>query len=594
MKTVVLALGVLAIGCSMGAASQTQPDGSTSDSPGRCQITISTDPTDPPAAPATVVRATANDDQVGGVLTRNWKVTFEPNGANTNVDFTTLPPDGQQIEFLTPTAGDYHITLDDEPVFDCDQAPPLDVTAHDPQANVSVYRLQISPLPSANTPAQDKTIQVFGGGNATLPDFSLDAGIVAMGTVMSSSGAAIPAYLRFSSPGTRTPLIEAIAAADGTYTQRLRLAAYDVLVVPMVAGEPGQRFTGWMPGMPLKLDAGTSITGTVHGPTGAALANATVELHVDDVPTTVVTTQANGSFTAIGFPLANVNVEIVVTPPAGSPLPKLSGTSMAWNTLAPLTINYAANLATPVNVAGVHVHRQGAAAPNADVVIAGTIATGGTVNGTAIAGVVHVAATTNASGDLPAGTQAPAAVLSLVATVVVNIGGTPVPQLGVGAFDLTGTLPGTVDTGAPINAPGTVRDHTGATLDHVVIDATPSGALASAGGAVVHAITASNGTYNLSLASGGHYVVRMRDPAGRGAPLDLADVTAPTLPATSTLATALAISGSASTNGQPVVDASVQIMCTMCSGIDATRPLAEGSTDSSGLFTVAVADPGTM
>ena len=586
MKAIVIALASFAIGCASNTSGAAGGDGGTSDSPGGCQITISTDPTDPAAGPGTVVRATANDNQLNGVPARIWHVVFDPHGLNTPVDFTTLPPDGQQIEFPAPTAGDYHITLDDEPAINCDQAAPLDVTVHDPQANVSLYRLQVSPLPTDHTPAQDKIIQVFGGAGATLPVFALDAGTDAMGTVLASSGAGLQAYLRFSSPATRTPLIEAITAADGTYTQRLRFAAYDVLVVPMVAGEPGQRFTGWMPGLPLQLAAATTITGTVHGPSGAALANATVELHIDDVPTTVVTTQANGTFMALGFPIASANVEIVVTPPAGSPLPKLQGSSTAWNTFAPLTINYAAGLATPVNVAGVHVHRQGAAAPNAAVVIAGTIASGGTVNGTAVAGVVHVAATTNASGDLPAGTQAPAAVLSLVANAT---GG-----LGVGAFDLTGTPPATVDTGAPINAPGTIRDHTGLVLGNVVVDATPSGALASAGGAVVHATTASNGTYNLVLVGGGHYVVRMRDPAGRGAPLDLPDVTAPTLPATSTLATALVINGSASTNGQPVADASVQIMCNMCSGIDATRPLAEGSTDSSGQFTVAVADPGTM
>ena len=39
--------------------------------------------------------------------------------------------------------------------------------------------------------------------------------------------------------------------------------------------------------------------------------------------------------------------------------------------------------------------------------------------------------------------------------------------------------------------------------------------------------------------------------------------------------------------------ASVQLMCTGCTGLDAALPLAGAATDATGRFTLAVPDPGT-
>jgi hypothetical protein len=43
-----------------------------------------------------------------------------------------------------------------------------------------------------------------------------------------------------------------------------------------------------------------------------------------------------------------------------------------------------------------------------------------------------------------------------------------------------------------------------------------------------------------------------------------------------------------------VIGASVQILCATCTGLDATRPIAETATDTVSRYRIAVPDPGTM
>jgi len=127
----------------------------------------------------------------------------------------------------------------------------------------------------------------------------------------------------------------------------------------------------------------------------------------------------------------------------------------------------------------------------------------------------------------------------------------------------------------------------------VVVDAVPAGALAAAGGAVVHGVTNSNGSITLSLASGGHYTLRVSDPMGRGAQGPPPDVVAGSLPAVA-LGKSIHVGGFFLDGTSPIRDASVQILCYACTGIDASRPIAEIATSASGGFSLAIPDPGTM
>ena len=84
------------------------------------------------------------------------------------------------------------------------------------------------------------------------------------------------------------------------------------------------------------------------------------------------------------------------------------------------------------------------------------------------------------------------------------------------------------------------------------------------------------------------------DPGGRGAPFDYPDETALGVPHAVVLAKALAITGQVSVIGfpNPVVNASVQILCGSCTGVAASQPIAETATDATGAYRIALPDPG--
>ena len=61
------------------------------------------------------------------------------------------------------------------------------------------------------------------------------------------------------------------------------------------------------------------------------------------------------------------------------------------------------------------------------------------------------------------------------------------------------------------------------------------------------------------------------------------------------LRTGLLVSGKLlQPNTLPVGNASVQILCSLCIGLERDRPLAEASSDPGGNFVLAIPDPGTM
>ncbi|HET9623990.1 MAG TPA: hypothetical protein VFP84_21610, partial [Kofleriaceae bacterium] len=104
------------------------------------------------------------------------------------------------------------------------------------------------------------------------------------------------------------------------------------------------------------------------------------------------------------------------------------------------------------------------------------------------------------------------------------------------------------------------------------------------------------GQVSVPLALGGHYDVRIHDPAGRGALTALSDVAATAVPSAITLTPAIELRGSVlypdgSGLPRPLGNAAVQILCADCTGLAADRPLAEGTTDAAGRFALAIPDP---
>jgi hypothetical protein len=338
------------------------------------------------------------------------------------------------------------------------------------------------------------------------------------------------------------------------------------------------------------VDPGLGVSGTVVGRTGAALANAKVQLESGGVPSTIATTDGTGHFTVqTAFPSA-MPVTATVTPPATSGLARLTATGNFDVITQTVQISYVGSPAT-CDLSGTPVQRGGANQGSAKVDVVGTltgtigtVATGGTsVNAT---GTVHVAATASGGGTLPS-TLVPRAPLSAVVELANG-------DLAVSALDASTCAATTIDAPAMIPAAGTARSSAQVPIAGVRVEATPVGALAMANLIPVQTTSTANGAFSLTLASGGHYEVRFFDPGGRGAPLDFADTMAAGVPPTADLAKALAITGEVSVVGDPneIENASIQVLCMGCSGIAASRPIAQTATDIASHYRVAVPDPG--
>ncbi|HEX3481905.1 MAG TPA: hypothetical protein VHT91_43125, partial [Kofleriaceae bacterium] len=366
---------------------------------------------------------------------------------------------------------------------------------------------------------------------------------------------------------------------------------YTALVVPSVAGLAPRRVLNWSPGTALQVDAGSTISGSVvrpgvPGPADVPLAGATVRLVSDGVPSTLAVTADDGSFALQVVPGGTVTVE--VTPPDDSGLPRLSATSTGFDLAVPIQVRYAANVGR-VDLAGTVVQRKGAPVAGARVDVVGALATAGTVTAGAMAvatGQVRIAATADAAGALPR-TLVPSAALSAV--IEVGPG-----DLAVTALDTTGGAPASLGAPAMQLITTAVTDGNAAGLPGALIDLVPTGALAMAAAPIVRLVAGDAGAVATALPSGGRYQLRFQDPQGRGAPLVVADRAITAIASSYQLPAVIRIQGTLLRDGRVALPgASVQLMCSGCTGLDAALPLAGAATDATGQFTLAVPDPGT-
>jgi hypothetical protein len=316
----------------------------------------------------------------------------------------------------------------------------------------------------------------------------------------------------------------------------------------------------------------------------------------------VAVTDGDGSFALNAAPGSSVTVE--VTPPDGSGLPRLSAVSPGFDLTAQVQIRYADNLGS-VDLAGKVVRRKTAAVPFARVTVVGPLMTAGTVTAGTVAkcpspdgrcvtasGQVRLAATASASGELPP-MPVPSALLSavievgpgdLAVTVLDTSSGDPPASLDAPAMPLITTAIATTSDGAstPVPAPG-------ASLDLV-----PTRELAMAGAPVLRFVAGKDGTIAAALPAGGRYQLRLQDPLGRGAPLIIADRAITAIAPSFVLPRAIHLQGTLLGDGlHALPGASIQLMCTPCTGVDAALPLATATSDGDGRFSLTVPDPGT-
>lgn len=577
---------VLLAGCSMGEPTGGDDGPVGPDAQGSCDLFLTFTPTTANAGPTTEIWATANPVNAPGVLEYAWEVT---KGGNP-VPFTYRQLDHSSIAFIGADAGAYHVMVAISGGGFCPTAQG-DVNVGVEGAGSSQVRLRVYPAPGTLAPPQEQ-LKLIPGGSAehSFNTVAIDPGVTVTGYVRMDT-TPVPSYVRFIPLGARDAYIEAFTGADGQFVTRTLNQLHDVLVVPMIPGYAPRLVTNWTPSTNVNVGPGTTISGTVLDPSGAPIAGAQVQLALDDVPSTLATTNSAGVFVVRAeLPVGLPELRVEVTPPVASGWPRVSGSSMTLAATMPITIAYSAAL-TRRDVGGTIVRRGGVAQVNAPVKIVGTIgAVAAITSGSTTIpanGEVRIATQTTGSGALPP-LFAPAVPLSAVS----QIGA----QLAVDGFDLTTGVPASIDAPAAVPIDITLRDDAGVALPAAVVELAPSGALRLAGASTLRVTANGAGSAAVAVPVGGVFDIRASDPQGRGAPVRLAAVPAASIAASYKLAKAKRVVGKLvlSGNVQPVGRATVQILCTLCAGVERSQPLAEGSTSSAGELALAVEDVGVM
>jgi hypothetical protein len=360
---------------------------------------------------------------------------------------------------------------------------------------------------------------------------------------------------------------------------------HSVLIIP-TSTTLAPRLVAWMPGVSdFTVSAGALVTGNVRGPGNVFVPGAKVQLiSSDGVPSTIGTADGSGNF-SLRADFAGAAMKVKVTPPASSGLPRLEATG-SFDLGQPLQIDYAS--LSSCDLGGDAVKRGGTNQPGAKVTFVGTMTSvAGTIAGVSATGTIHVTATATGAGVLPP-TLVPRAVLSAVVELSAS-------DYAIDTIDMTSCTAQTIDAAALVTRTGTTQKDATTTLGGVRIEATPIGVLAQADAQAIIATANGSGAFSISLAAGGQYDVRFVDPQARAAPLALVSIAPAGVPSTVTLPAATALFGTVSVSGvaNPVVGASVQLLCASCTGLEASRPIAGTATDAASHYRVAVPDPGT-
>ncbi|MCX5741207.1 MAG: hypothetical protein NT062_01770 [Proteobacteria bacterium] len=543
-----------------------------------CETHITFDPPIAIAGPSERVRAIATVGSSPGVPTYQWQVKF---GAAI-LPFEDARADHSEITFPTTSAGVYEVSVAVNGGAFCPYAlENFNVGTGGTSTNL---RLAVR---APGAPPQERSL-VFSHGVTSFAfgNFALDPGVVTSGFVRSGV-TGVPSYLRFIPHGRPDQVVEAFAGATGAFTVTILDEIHDVLVVPMVAGYAPRLISNYASTDTLiAVETGLSATGVVHAPSGAALAGATVQVRLDGVPSTLTATTLGGAFAVAYQARAGALIEIEVVPPAGSGLPRLVASSAAFDLTQAIVVDYAAALATR-DLAGTRIARGASDVATTRVDVVGTIGGAGQISTGATmasaAGTFRAVATTSATGILPT-LRVPATPMKVVAEIAPA-------DVAVVALDLAGVIPASIAMPVvPVHAT-TIVDLVGTPLVGVHVTLVPRGELALAALPPLELVTTTGGAVGVPYAVDGSYDLRIDDPAGRGAPTQLTDLS-PTLAASIALPAAVVVTGTIKQSGNPnpVVGASVQVLCKACIGVDRTRPIAQAASDLAGRFTLVVPD----
>jgi hypothetical protein len=572
---------LLLAACGAGGANGTYPDAPAGgDAAGGgdagCQTVIAFDPPMPILEPNLTIRAQAQVFGNIGVPSYTWSIMHD----NADVPTTPASPDGSQVDFVAPTTGPYYVRVMVGGGSSCGDGFST-LTVNGPGAQYTDYRLRVIPPPTAGAPPQERVIQVQEGTNSSIP-YALDPGVPVTGTVKNGA-TGVAAYLRFMPAASPKGYVETFSSSSGAYSTRLLGQNHQVLVVPMAPGLAPALVPWDLSTQTLNVSAGNAVTGTVKDGAGNPLAGAQVQLteHTSGVPSTLATTASDGSYTVRTSLPATSGFDVHVVPPPGRGLTVLDPFSIPGPTIS---IQYAS---LPVcDLAGTPVMRGSTPQPGAHVTVVGAFVNVATVGSANAAGLARISATADGAGHLPS-----MVVPRTVVKVVVDLGG---GDLAVTSLDASSCSGLTINAPAMTTASGIAEDAGAHPLAGARIEAVPTGDLRIAGAPRIEAVSDSTGAFALPMAAGGRYDVTFSDPRGHSAPLVITDANAAAIPMTAMLAKALTITGTVSVigNANPIIGASVQVLCLACG--PATPPIAEAATTVTSTYSLGIPDPGTM
>ncbi len=394
------------------------------------------------------------------------------------------------------------------------------------------------------------------------------------------AGVGAPAIVRIWPGNREDPVAELATGSDGTFEVLLEEAKHDVLVVPLGAEAP-QRLE-WTPVAgttgKLRVAAGLPVSGRVLAPLGSALAGAKVALTIDGVPSTVATTAPDGSFALRAR--AGSKIEISVTPPAGSGLPRLALSDALVSLTTPLDVRYADTLEVR-DLGGLAVTLDGAAAPGARVTVIGTMAAAGCIEPCAsnkLAGFVRQAAFTNGAGVL-ASLRVPRGALHAVLEASSG-------EQAVHAVDTSAPAPSALAIAREPEISGSVT-LAGEPLAEAVVRLEPLGPLEAAGVGVRQVQTAADGRFSSAAATGGQYRVVAADPRWRGIPV-AEEVSAPAAIGAVSLRSRIVLRGQVTDGTRPIPHAAIELQCSSCVGLERQRPISATLADLTGAYQLAL------
>jgi hypothetical protein len=563
-----------------------------------CAMRIAVDLATPRAPTSILATAEIDSEYLIGAQTYAWQVR----AGGALVEHTEQDPDGRQIAFPATQPGVYQVRLQGSVAgYACTDAVDSITVAPADAPEIS-YRLRLVPAPGQPAVSHERIDTIVAGIDYHLGRITLPSGVPVSGSIRSAAGDPLAAYVR----ATRSDAVpvEAFADVDGQFSMRLESLGFDVLVVPVDPAHAPARFPAQMSETwTLIAPPAATMSGAILDPAGQPLAGARVALRVDDLPATVAVTDAQGAF-AVPAPPGSA-AALLVVPPASTGLPwlELAPSAALASALAAgngTTISYAAGLAVH-DIAPVALDAGGAALGDVratwiarSVAVPGPAAAAGTLSvdgqSFALAGAMRATATAGADGAWPP-VRLPEGVYDVI---LEPAGDDPADSVTARVVDLAASpVVDSLRLASPALVRGRAVDPAGSGLPGIQITARPLGLLAHSPAAGAAATTASDGTFALALAPDAEYELVL-DSADRRHGRTRITVTTPAAGeslelAPRTLLAAARLTGQvALLDGAGAAGVAVLLSCLSC---DATAPLAEAVTDSTGAFVLAVPYP---